>query len=158
MKQTVYIETTIPSYLAARPSRDLIRAAEQQLTRDWWATRDQYELRVSRIVIAECTNGDPNAAEARLKAIEGIPILVDDEETEALAQILLRGLQFPDRAAADAFHIAVASLNGVDKLVTWNCKHIANPDLRVKLEVLCRRFGVEPPTICTPRDILGVQS
>ncbi|WP_165228413.1 type II toxin-antitoxin system VapC family toxin, partial [Aquisphaera insulae] len=113
MKPTVYIETTIPSYLTAWPSRDLVRAGEQQMTRDWWARRSEYELRVSSLVILECSDGDQEAAAQRLAAIEGVYILAETQEADALAATLVQAVPLPPRAAADALHIAMAAVNGI---------------------------------------------
>ncbi len=155
MKPTVYIETTVPSYLTAWPSRDVVRAGEQQVTRDWWARRSAYDLRVSSLVLLECGAGDAEAAALRLSALDGIPVLAQTPEAENLAATLLREVPLPARAAADALHVAVAAVNGVSYLVTWNCTHIANATLRPRIEDLCRRSGYEPPVICTPKELLG---
>jgi hypothetical protein len=155
MKPTVYVETTIPSYLTSWPSRDVVRAGEQQVTRDWWARRSGFELRVSSLVLLECGAGDPSAAALRLAALDGVPVLAQTPEAVALAETLLREAPLPARAAADALHIAVAAVNGVSYLVTWNCTHIANATLRPRIEALCRRSGYEPPVICTPQELLG---
>ncbi len=155
MKPTVYVETTIPSYLTAWPSRDVVRAGQQQLTRDWWDRKGEYELRISTVVLAECGAGDEFAAESRLAALAGIPIFDLSPEAESLAGILMRDVPLPDRAATDALHIAVAAVNGVQYLATWNCTHIANATLRPRIEAACRRAGFEPPTICTPQELLG---
>jgi hypothetical protein len=155
MKPTVYVETTVPSYLTAWPSRDLVRAGDQQVTRDWWARRSVYELRVSSLVLLECRAGDAEAAALRLAALDGIPVLAQTPEAEVLAETLLREVPLPARAAADALHVAVAAVNGVSYLVTWNCTHIANASLRPRIEEVCRRSGYEPPVICTPKELLG---
>ena len=155
MKPTVYVETTVPSYLTAWPSRDVVRAGEQQLTRNWWQQRSEYDLRVSSLVLLECGAGDPDAAALRLAALDGLLVLPLTTEAEKLAETFIRDVPLPVRAATDAFHIAVAAVNGVSYLVTWNCKHIANAILRPRIEALCRRLGYEPPVICTPQELLG---
>jgi hypothetical protein len=155
MKPTVYIETTVPSYLTAWPSRDLTRAAEQQWTRDWWDCKDVYELRVSSLVMQECNAGDPDAAADRRKALADIPILETTDAAEALAATLMLQVRLPDKALADALHIAIAAVNGIEFLLTWNCKHIANAVLRPRIEAVCRKAGYEPPVICTPQELLG---
>jgi hypothetical protein len=155
MKPTVYVETTIPSYLTAWPSRDVVRAGEQQVTRDWWARRSEFDLRVSSLVLLECGAGDSDAAALRLAALDGMPVLAQTLEAETLADALLREVPLPAKAAADALHIAVAAVNGVAYLVTWNCTHIANAALRAKIESICRQMGYEPPVICTPKELLG---
>lgn len=155
MKPTVYVETTIPSYLTAWPSRDVVRAGEQQLTRDWWMRRSNFELRVSSLVLLECGAGDSEAAALRLAALDGVPVLAQSPEAESLADALLRNVPLPSKAAADAMHIAVAAVNGVAYLLTWNCTHIANATLRPRIEGLCRQMGYEPPVICTPKELFG---
>jgi hypothetical protein len=155
MKPVVYVETTVPSYLTAWPSRDVVRAGEQQVTRDWWARRFRFELRVSSLVVLECGAGDAEAAASRLAALEGVPVLALSSEAETLAASLLREVPLPAKAAADALHIAVAAVNGVAYLVTWNCTHIANATLRPRIEAVCRQSGYEPPVICTPLELLS---
>ena len=141
MKQTVYVETIVPNYLTAWPSRDLVRAGEQQVTRDWWARRSQCELRASSLVLLECRAGDPEASARRLAALVGVPVIAQVPEAEESAAILQREVPLPERAAADALHIAVAAVNGVPYLLTWNCTPIANASLRSRIEALCRRSG-----------------
>jgi hypothetical protein len=153
MKRTVYVETTIPSYLTAWPSRDLVRAAHQQITREWWARRDAFDLYVSRLVVQECQAGDQQAAEERFAALAGIPLLEQEAEAAALAEALLRDVPLPRKAAADALHIATAAVHGMQYLLTWNCTHIANAVLRPQIEGVCRAAGFEPPLICTPEEL-----
>ena len=141
MKSRIYLETTIPSYLTAWPSRDLVRAAHQQITREWWGRREGYELFISQLVIRECQAGDPDAASARLKALAGLPLLEQTEAVEALAQILRDKVPLPERATADALHIATAAAHGMDYLLTWNCTHIANVTLRGASERCARTQG-----------------
>jgi hypothetical protein len=155
MKPTVYVETTVPSYLTAWPSRDVVRAGEQQVTRDWWERRGEFELRVSSLVLLECGAGDAEAAALRLAALDGIPVLAQTNEAETLADALLREVPLPAKAAADALHIAVAAVHGVAYLLTWNCTHIANATLRPRIEATCRQSGVEPPVICSPKELIG---
>jgi len=154
MKPIVYLETTIPSYLTAWQSRDVVRAGEQQVTRDWWERRTQFELRVSSLVILECGAGNSDAAAFRLAVLDGVPVLAQTHEAETLADILLREVPLPVKAAADALHIAIAAVHGVAFLLTWNCTHIANATLRPRIESICRQLGYEPPVICTPLELL----
>src|SRR4051794_35622462 len=149
----VYLETTIPSYLTAWPSRDLVRAAHQQITREWWSKRDEFELYSSRLVIQECQAGDPQAAADRLAALAGVPLLEPTAEAADLAEALAEGVPLPERAAADALHIAIATVHGMNYLLTWNCTHIANVTLRPRIESVCRAAGFEPPLICTPEEL-----
>jgi len=154
MNSTVYLETSIIGYLASRPSRDLVTAANQQLTRDWWDEhREQYDLYVSETVVAECSEGDPQAAQERLDAIGDIPMLDVTEDAENLADELLKQIPLPENAEVDALHIAIATVNGINYLLTWNCAHIANAALQPQIEAICRSAGFEPPTICTPQQL-----
>ena len=157
MKPTVYLETTIIGYLAMRVSGVLRVAANQQTTRDWWDNhRAGFDLLVSRFVVDECSDGDPVAAQERLAYLQEIPLLEISEEVNTLASSLLTGVPLPEKAAIDALHIAVAAVNGVEYLLTWNCKHIANPSMRPQIERICRDVGWEPPVICTPQELLEI--
>jgi len=156
MKPRVYLETTIPSYLTAWPSRDLVRAAHQQITRDWWdRRRAEFELYISQVVLRECQAGDATAAAERLKILQDLPLLEQTEEATRLAQALVNRVPLPERAAVDALHVAIAAVHGVDYLLTWNCTHIANATLRDPFESVCRENGYEPPAICTPDELLA---
>ncbi len=155
MKSSVYLETSIIGYLASRPSRDLITAANQQLTRDWWdQSREQYDLYLSEAVVAECSAGDPQAAQERLDMLDGIPILDVTDAADSLAEALLKHVPLPEKAAVDALHIAIATVNGMDYLLTWNCTHIANAALQHRIAAICRSCGFESPTICTPQQLM----
>jgi len=153
MKPRLYVETSIVSYLTAFPSRDLVRAAHQQVTHDWWAVRAQFELYVSQFVIDEASAGDSAAAAKRLAALQEATLLNTTQGAVSLARELVRVGDLPARAMVDAFHIAIAAVHGMDYLLSWNCKHIANATMRVRIESTCRSHGVEPPTICTPIEL-----
>jgi predicted nucleic acid-binding protein len=153
MKPTVYVETTIPSYLTAWPSKDVVRAAHQQITREWWAQRALYDLYISRLVVNECESGDPVAAQERLAAIVDIPLVEQTTEVARIANLLIIEIPLPEKASADAIHIASAAVHGIDYLLTWNCSHIANVMFRTKIELVCRREGYNPPLICTPEEL-----
>lgn len=155
MRSTVYLETTIIGYLASWPSRDLITAANQQLTHEWWNDhRQTFDLYVSQFVIDECSAGDKTAAQERAVFLTGIPELSVSDDVKRLAEDLVQRVPLPEKGAVDALHIAVAAVHGIDYLLTWNCAHIANASLRPRIEALCRAFGHEPPTICTPQELL----
>jgi hypothetical protein len=155
MRAKVYIETTIPSYLAARPSRDLLIAAHQQITRDWWDMRHaDFDLFVSELVIEESAAGDPAVARRRLELLSDIPILSMNSGILSLAEALVDQGPVPSTAAADALHIAFATLYACDYLVTWNCRHIANAQVERAARRLASRFGFELPTICTPEELM----
>lgn len=157
MNPSIYIETTVVSYLVSRPSRDLVTAANQQITRDWWTDRStEFDLYVSEIVVQESKAGDPKASECRLRYLEGIPELDITAEARTLARELVARVPLPEKAALDALHIAVATVNGMDYLLTWNCAHIANAALRHAIEAICLSLGYEAPVICTPQELLEV--
>jgi predicted nucleic acid-binding protein len=150
-----YLETSVISYLTARPSRDQIAAAHQQLTRDWWERRrTRFDIYVSELVMQEAGRGDPAAALARLESIAGYPVLVIEPSAQALADSILRAAVLPSKAAADALHIALAAVNGMNFLVTWNCTHIANGFVLQSVNTLCRAAGFEPPIVCTPQELM----
>ena len=153
MNTRVYVETSVVSYLSAQPSRDLVLAAHQQVTRDWWSRRSRFELFVSDAVLAECGRGDPEAAARRLKAIEGISVLRATPAAESLAKQFLLSSAISSRAVIDAAHVAIATTQGMDFLVTWNCTHIANATIREKIEDVCLLAGFRPPVICTPLEL-----
>ena len=127
-KKKVYVETSVISYLTARPSHDLIKNARQLATQDWWQVAPaQFDLHISSLVEREAAKGDPEAAVRRMNALKGISDLPITEEILALAEKLLEATAVPRTSFDDAVHIATASVSGMDFLVSWNCKHIANP-------------------------------
>jgi predicted nucleic acid-binding protein len=155
MKPKVYIETTIVSYLTARPSRDLVVAGHQQITHDWWQTsRHSFAVVSSQLVVREASAGDPEAAQERLATIASLTLLEISEEAVALAQHILQAEAIPVGFPEDALHIAVAVVNGIDYLLTWNYRHLANAGLRSRIEAACRDFGYEPVIICTPEELM----
>jgi hypothetical protein len=157
MKQTVYLETTIPSYLTAWRSNELIMAANQQATREWWdLAKPNFEIFISEVVVREAAEGNKDAAARRLAAIAGIQELVLSLEAEQLAGLLLARAALPAKAKIDALHIAIATLNGMDFLLTWNCRHIANAATQHIIEATCRAAGYEPPVICTPPQLMEI--
>ena len=156
MESKVYIETTIVSYLTARPGRDLIIAAHQQLTQEWWENRRlSFDLYASQLVIQESSAGDAVMAQKRLEVLDQIPLLDINQESIALAGALVKKGPIPEKAAVDALHIAIATVHGMDYLLTWNCKHIANAEMQTAVTAVCRAAGYEPPVICTPEELLG---
>lgn len=156
MRRTVYLETSVISYLAARPSRDLITAARQELTRQWWARRRaSFQIYVSEAVVAEASAGDRDAAARRLQILKGLPLLNVTPEVTRLAGALARALRLPRQAAADALHVATAACHGIEFLLTWNSTHIANAELRPTIERVTRRRGVVSPILCTPDELMG---
>ena len=154
MNPSVYLETTIVSYLAARTIRNLIVAAHQQLTRTWWGRRTRFDLFVSQAVVDEAADGDPNVAKRRLALLENIPVLALSSAVHELAQQLLGAGVVPAKATIDAIHIAVAALNHMQYLLTWNCAHIANAAVRGKIDVACQNASLRAPVICTPEELM----
>jgi predicted nucleic acid-binding protein len=155
-RATVYIETSIVSYLTARPSRDLLVAAHQQLTVAWWdQQRAHYEIFTSQVVLAEARAGDPEAAQLRVVVLERLPLLDVTDAAIMLAAALVSGQALPAQAAQDALHVAVACVHGMEYLLTWNCAHLANARLRSRIEQICRDAGYVPPIICTPEELEG---
>ncbi len=156
VKPTVYIETSIVNYLTARPSRDLLVAAHQQLTVAWWdEQRTRYELLTSQVVLAEARAGDPEAAQRRLAVLERLPLLDVTDAAIALATLLVARQALPAQAAQDALHLAITCVHGMQYLLTWNCTHLANARLRSRIEQVCREAGYVPPIICTPEELEG---
>lgn len=158
MAERVYIETTIVSYLTARPSRDVVIAGHQQVTHEWWGTRRaDYELCVSQLVLDEAGAGDAQAAQERFLVLQ--PMLVLETTTEALelAKELLQAGALPAKATDDALHIAVAATKAIPFLLTWNCRHLANAVMRPVIETVCRAKGFKAPIICTPEELLGTK-
>lgn len=156
MKRKVYIETSVASYLTARSSRDLVVAAHMELTTEWWTNhRDRFDLFVSDIVLREAARGDVAAAAKRIAELAGIDVLdLDDAAGELAGRLLERGL-LPKKALEDALHAAIATVRGMNFLLTWNCKHIANAELVKRLEVVCLEMGYSLPTLCTPEQLMG---
>jgi predicted nucleic acid-binding protein len=154
MKSSIYVETSIVSYLTARPNRDLVRAAHQEVTREWWAKRSAFDLYISQLVVDEAAAGDAGAAAQRLEALRDVRRLELTTDATALGRELLREAALPSKATADALHIALAAVHGMDCLLTWNCAHIANATMRPRIEAICRANGFEPPVICTPLELM----
>jgi predicted nucleic acid-binding protein len=154
MKQSVYIETSILSYLTARPSRDVRAAAWQQITWQWWEeARLHYELFTSELTIVEISAGNPEAAQRRAEAAQDIPRLAIDAEVQQLAELLIAAGCIPAAAEADALHIAVAASHHVDFLLTWNCRHIDNAVRKPLVRATCAKAGYICPEICTPMEL-----
>ncbi len=154
--QKVYLETSFVSYLASRLSRDLIVAGHQQLTQTWWEKRrESFELYASQQVIDEAGAGDQEAAQKRLVLLREVPLLDLNEEAVALADELVKAGPFPQTAAGDAVHVAVATVHGMDYLLTWNCRHIANAEIACAAAMMCAARDYDIPRICTPEELMG---
>ena len=158
MKPKVYIETSVVSYLTAWPSRDVVTLGNQVATREWWReAAGRFELVVSSLVIEESAAGDPEAARARLAALEAVQVISAGDDATELGRLLVGTRAVPAEAAADAAHVAIAVVNGVDCLVTWNMKHLANPVAAARIGQVCRDAGHEPPVICTPSQLVEME-
>ena len=156
IRMKIYIESTIPSYVVARPARDLYQAARQQMTRDWWELRrHQHELFTSQLVLEEIAAGDSEMARLRLNEMAGVKILNPTDEGTLLAQQILNSGLLPTDADFDASHISIATIHGMDVLLTWNCRHIANAAIQVRLRRLAAESGFTLPLLCTPDEIIG---
>ena len=156
MKESIYLETTIISYYSSRPNRDIVIAGHQQITKDFIdKSALQYDIFVSELVIEECKSGDKEAAILRLELLKTFNLLELNNAALSLAKSLISGKIVPNQYAEDALHIALATMHGMDYLVTWNCKHIANAHIRNKLEKAIRNHGYVLPVICTPEELMG---
>ena len=154
---TVYVETTVIGSIAGRLHPNPLNAARQQRSREWWKTASaEHRLLISQLVVDECLAGDPDAAQERLDELVGIPRLIITDAAHDLADALMNAKAIPKSEPRDALHIAIAAVNGVQYLVTWNFKHIANATLREQINDTCRDNGHEPPIICTPEELAGM--
>jgi predicted nucleic acid-binding protein len=154
--KSVYIETSIVSYLTARPARDLMAAAWQNATSRWWETqRHRFELFTSQLVLDESKEGHPEAAQRRLDALAGIPHLPIPDAVTELASALLAEGALPQKATDDALHVALCAYHGVDYLLTWNCRHIDNAETKPVVRSVCAAHGYICPEICTPEELMG---
>lgn len=156
MRPRVYVETSVISYLVARRNqRDLLVASNQELTHEWWESRrDSFELCVSAIVLAEASRGDQTFAAARIAVARELTVVETPAAAMELANALLQRAGLPQNAYEDALHIAVAAATGMDFLLTWNCKHIANAVIIPRVNSVIRSFGFEPPLIYTPQQLM----
>jgi len=154
VKAKVYVETTVVSYLTARRTRDPVAVAHQTLTRRWWKRRRRFDLYCSQSVIGEVGAGDTTAARRRLDALKGVPLLDINEAVNALAAAIAQEAALPKKANEDALHIALATVHGMDYLLTWNCKHIANAAIRNVVAAVAYDHGYGAPVICTPEELM----
>lgn len=154
--ESVYLETTFISYLVARPSRDLIVAAHQQVTYDWWTNRrNLFNCFASQFVVDEASLGDPDEIQKRLAILDGLPNLAQSEVSTELTNAIMSAGILPPRLFSDAAHVAVSAVHAVDYLVTWNCKHLANAQTSRRIAKVCEKSGHRMPIICTPDALMG---
>ncbi|MEM1280040.1 MAG: type II toxin-antitoxin system VapC family toxin [Cyanobacteria bacterium P01_H01_bin.152] len=158
MRETVYIETSILGYLTARPTNNLILAANTKVTQDWWENyRSEFTLYASELVQNEAAQGDGAIATQRLSLLDPIPFLEITEDAIALGQAFLQQSNLPAKAANDSLHMALATVYGLNYLLTWNCKHMANAQIQKKLAQISEQLGYELPVICTPYELMGYE-
>lgn len=156
MSETVYIETSILGYLTARSTKDLILAANIEITKDWWESRrNVFILYTSEAVLDEVAQGDAEIAAQRLEILRNFPLLALNQAVQDLAAQFLARSSLPPKAKVDAIHIAAATIHGMDYLLTWNCKHIANAQIQGKLAEISIDFGYVLPILCTPNELMG---
>lgn len=157
MKPSVYLETTVVSYLVGWLDRkSLLVASNQELTREWWATRrDRYELFASTVVVDEARKGERERAVERLDFLRNVELLDVTGEAQSLAAELVRDAKIPVKARIDALHIAIAAINGMNYLLSWNCAHIVNAATLPRVYEICRLNQYEPPFVCTPQELMG---
>jgi hypothetical protein len=154
--EKVYLETSFVSYLVARPTRDLFVVSHQEISRIWWEKRRlDFNLFISQRVMDEASGGDPQAAQTRLAILQGIPLLALNEKVIMLAEELVAKGPYPAKAAADAVHVAAATVHHINFLLTWNCRHIANAEMESAARKFCSARGYEMPQLITPEELLG---
>lgn len=155
-RKTVYIETSVVSYLTAQPTGDLLTAAWQKMTVDWWDTqRARFDLVTSKVTLDEASRGDARASARRLAAFSDIPVLPIVNAVNDLADKLVQGGALPAKSVNDALHVAVCGVHGVDYLLTWNCRHLDNAEAKPVIRRICTRYGYTSPEICTPAELMG---
>jgi len=156
MPASVYIESSIISYLTSRPNRDVVKAGRQAITSDWWLkSKNQYEIFISALVEEEISGGDPLAAAKRLEAVANIPSIAITVEAQLLAEALVASRAVPDNSVRDALHIAIAATQGIEYLLTWNFKHINNAETKTIIARVIEGEGWTCPILCSPEELGG---
>ena len=156
MKARLYLESTVPSYYVARPSKDLVLRAHQAITRKWWKRRlHDFEVHVSDVVLDEIALGDAAMAKKRLALVRPFPLLAATDASRELTRALIEIGPLPTKASRDAAHIALSAVHEMHFLLTWNCRHIANAEMLRKIEQVCGDLGFQCPVVCTPDELLG---
>ena len=154
MGATVYVESSVISYLASRPSRDLIAAARQTITAEWWEERrHRYEVYISVLVEDEISQGNPDAAAKRLAIVEGLPALDITDEAKAIAKDLIKQGAIPRNSEEDALHIGISAAAGMEFLLTWNFKHINNTETKAAIVKVVEAHGFVCPFLCSPEEL-----
>jgi len=150
MSESIYIETSILGYLTARLTRNLILVANIEITKEWWESRrNAFKLYISQVVLDEVARGDVEIAAQRMEILNGLQLVELNQAVQNLSAQFLKRSNLPQKASDDAVHIAAATVHGLDYLLTWNCKHIANAQIQRKLAEISLDFGYQLPIICT---------
>ena len=158
MKASLYLETTIVSYLVARPSRDVFTLTRQQATDEWWSKRSKdFDIVISDVVLDEASAGDPEPAKQRIALLKPFSVLEATTDAQELAKALIGPGLLPKKAVRDAAHLAIASTHGIHFLLTWNFRHIANAEILENVERVCEAHGSKCPVVCTPEELMGVE-
>jgi hypothetical protein len=156
MKEKVYIETSVISYLSGRLSRDIIIVGRQEITREIWPhLAEQFDCYISSLVREEIERGDPEAANNRLAVLTDIATLTISDEARDFTKAIVENGLMPRQFTEDALHIAIATMHGVDYLLTWNFKHLNNVQTKVKIADFIEDCGYEPPQVCSPDELFG---
>jgi predicted nucleic acid-binding protein len=153
-KPRIYVETSVISYLTARPSNDIINLSRQRASQMLWQAQDRFELVISAVVLNECRMGNARAAALRLACAQPLPVLATTDEALQLAMTLLRKRALPKDALADATHIAIAAVFEVQAIASWNFRHIASAWARSRIESALRDLGYNSPIIATPEELI----
>ncbi len=157
MKPSVYIESSVISYLVSKPSRDIIIAGRQAITNDWWENhRHRFELRISILVEEEIGKGDKGAAVLRMKVADEIESVAISEKANEIAGVLLLRCAVPRGSEEDALHIGIAAAQGMEYLLTWNFKHINNAETKESVIEAVESCGYECPQLCSPEELGGI--
>ncbi len=152
---SLYIETSIISYLRQKPSSQVVTAARQLMTHQWWNNeRTKYQLAVSQFVIDEASAGAPTLADKRLESLEGIPLLPLVDEIATISDEIMDRAILPQKARTDSLHIATVAHHRIQYLLTWNCRHIANARILPRIHAVLNDLGIPIPIICTPEEML----
>jgi len=155
MNKRIYIETTVVSYLTAKPSRDILVAGHQDATRELWSRlSSKYEAYISALVFEEAGRGDKDQARMRLEAIKSLAMLAVDDEARLLAERIILRKAVPPEYPEDALHIAIAAVNGMEVILTWNFAHLNNPFIRKLVRRAVEDEGYECPEICSPEELM----
>jgi hypothetical protein len=154
-RPTLYLETTIPSYYTARVSQNLVVAAHQAITNEWWQREsNKYTLYISQFVLDEVVEGDPEAAKRRSDFLAPFPLLEITDEVLTVTKAIINTKFFPEKAIQDALHVAITAVHGIDYLLTWNCVHINNAIFKERLRIVSEQCGFHFPMICTPEELM----